>query len=94
MDHPDIVVQFNARVAPASHADKSTLFFSSSALKVPDNQEDKHAKTSTIKSCLRHLSEVHDAEKRGFRPEKGAASPSGKQLNDGGRLEYPTSVET
>lgn len=66
MDHPDIVVQFNSGVAPASHRDRPT-FTENSA---PGIEIQKRVKKSTLKSFRRRASESNDAENQ----SKAAAS--------------------
>lgn len=58
MDHPDIVVQFHARVAPASHRDKPT----STGNSAPGIEGHKRVKKWTLESFGRRASEGNNAE--------------------------------
>ena len=58
MNHPDIVVEFNTRVAPASHRGKPTYKENS----VPEIKRQKQVKKSTLKSFQRRASEGNNAK--------------------------------
>lgn len=85
MDHPDIVVQFNARVAPASHRVKPT-YKEKSALGI---KRRKQVKKLTLKSFLRRAWKGNNAENQHrLQPRSHESSSSAASV------EYPTSVET
>lgn len=66
MDHPDVVVQLDARVASASHRDKPTCKTTTNKQtnKSSFGEKGKWVKKSRLKSCRRRLSEVNNAEDR------------------------------
>lgn len=69
MDHPDIVVQFNARVAPASHRDKPTYKENTA----PGNERRKQVKKPTLVKVISSAG-VESQQRR--EPKQAAASES------------------